>query len=76
MYCIVCVQDEVLAALAMHHDGAKVPLRWIMLGDEHKERVTTLTVDRKWFSMTVRSRLLYCSHLYLLNSIVWICCCC
>ena len=45
--------EAVLAALP---DGAKVPLRYTLLGDSHRERVAVLTCDRRWHAMTVWTR--------------------
>ena len=44
------------AALASLPDGAKVPIRYTLLGDAHRERVSVLTFDRRWFEMGVWSR--------------------
>ena len=48
-------QVELEAALAQLHDGAKVPLRYFVLGDEHRERVTVIDMDRAWTTMKVRA---------------------
>jgi hypothetical protein len=44
------------AALTALPDGAKVPLRYTVLGDAHRERVAVLTFDRRWFEMGHWSR--------------------
>ena len=44
------------AALAALPDGARVPLRYTLLGDAHRQRLTVLTMDRTWHEMGMWTR--------------------
>lgn len=44
------------AALTALPDGAKVPLRYTLVNDSHRERVAVLHFDRRWHDMCVWNR--------------------
>ncbi len=51
----VSTLSELEDALVQLPDGVKVAIRYFVLGDEHRERVSVIDMDRVWSTMKVRS---------------------
>ena len=42
--------DEFLGVLNTLHDGARVPLRYLLPYSQHQERLAVITIERTWFA--------------------------